>query len=566
MRSLYWLTAITLVAAAVTTVAIADYGRRHPKSFAGVLMNSRLDKAPAVPVSQSKQVSVNPTETAPSSLPPPAPISFEISSTTPPSDAAPAPFPTESARTTFGKKLRTSSPGWVDPPVNPHPSDLPAPPSVPIDVATVPEHQKLREEALRNLESMQAASRVPPLPATTKKSMEEVDEFTFQQKPIAPLYVPIAPETKVIVPPAAVVKEVAKLPRIPGVSAGNQIATPRPETLEVVRGPEIMPGLHAAKPVEDFNPVQDTLLTLGELFSALNPATYLLSMPIEKKPAKPSAFASIDVPPPTTPVELVVEDKQLSTETSACSKSGNCCKNAGSCSDEVAVRTYSVAEFTNSAGTNHEELIRLITTMVAPDAWNSKDATIEYFALGKCLVVRHRSSVQDQVEDLLTQLRSQVQRQGKSPVVSRERTSVVPVNLEMVPVTPREDCDKMPRVITVEPNRCMEDELLGLMPITSDGRLKPIPMTLPRFESSALVPTQYEVNPVETGWFEDGPVMKSTKRGMPDFFPLHLPYAPLPNGPESCEEQLLNRVGYVNYTDEEVDRIMMLAFECEESR
>jgi hypothetical protein len=468
------------------------------------------------------------------------------------------------------------------------------PPAQPetIDLAKVPEHETLRKEALRNLESMRGDlktpsldltassttmdSKIPPLPVTkqpldvpvTKKSIDVVDEFTFDQKPLSPLYVPIAPETKVIVPPPQVVKDVVKLPRIPGVSAGNQFNTPRPETLEVVRGPEIMPGLHAAAPVEDFNPVQDTLLTLGELFTAMNPATYLLSMPIDKKAAKPAptaptTFASTDVAPPTTPAEVVVEGHCITKETANC-KAGTCCKDASSCSDEVAVRTYSVAEFTTTSGTNHEELIRLITTMVAPDAWSTKDATIEYFALGKCLVIRQRTTVQNQVEDLLTQLRTQVLRQNKGPVISQERTQTVPANLEMVPVTPREDCEKMPRVITIEPDRCHEDEMFTLMPITPDGRLKAVPMTLSRVDASALVPAQFETKTVETGWFEDGPVTKNVYRKVPDFFPLHLPYAPLPQAPATYEEQLLNRVGYVNYTDEEVDMIMMLALECDE--
>lgn len=562
MRSLYWLTAITLVAAAVTTVAIADYGRRHPQSFAGALMNARLDKEPVAqlgkPVVYATQMPVPPPMK-------PVPVDLNI-----PQPASVAPSLLASPQ-----------------PVNPSPAELPPlPTQAPaIDVATVPEHQTLRKEALRNLESMQGElktpslnitasstsldSTVPPLPST-KKSMDVVDEFTFDQKPLAPLYVPIAPETKVIVPPPQVVKDVVKLPRIPGVSAGNQFNTPRPETLEVVRGPEIMPGLHAAAPVEDFNPVQDTLLTLGELFTAMNPATYLLSMPIDKKANKPApattaptAFASSDTAPPTVPAEVVVEGHCITKDAANC-KAGTCCKNASSCSDEVAVRTYSVAEFTTTSGTNHEELIRLITTMVAPDAWNTKDATIEYFALGKCLVIRQRSAVQDQVEDLLTQLRQQVLRQNKGPVISQERTQTVPANLEMVPVTPREDCEKMPRVITIEPDRCHEDEMFTLMPITPDGRLKAVPMTLPRVDASALVPAQFETKTVETGWFEDGPVTKNVYRKVPDFFPLHLPYAPLPQAPATYEEQLLNRVGYVNYTDEEVDAIMMLAFECED--
>lgn len=570
MRSLYWLTAITLVAAAVTTVAIADYGRRHPQSFAGTLMNARLDKEPVAPL--GKPV-VHATQ-----MPAPPPMK-------------PMPIDGNIPQPASVPPSLLASPQ----PVNPSPAVLPPlPTQAPaFDLAKVPEHETLRKEALRNLESMRGDlktpsldltasstsldSKIPPLPVkqpvdvpVTRKSMDVVDEFTFDQKPLTPLYVPIAPETKVIVPPPQVVKDVVKLPRIPGVSAGNQFNTPRPETLEVVRGPEIMPGLHAAAPVETFNPVQDSLETLGELFTAMNPATYLLSMPIDKKATKPAptttaptAFASSDTAPPTTPAEMVVEGHCITKEAANC-KTGTCCKNASSCSDEVAVRTYSVAEFTTTSGTNHEELIRLITTMVAPDAWNTKDATIEYFALGKCLVIRQRSAVQDQVEDLLTQLRSQVQRQNKGPVISQERTLTVPANLEMVPVTPRENCEKMPRVITIEPDRCHEDELSTLMPITPDGRLKAVPMTLPRVDASALVPAQFETKTVETGWFEDGPVTKNVYRKVPDFFPLHLPYAPLPQAPATYEEQLLNRVGYVNYTDEEVDMIMMLAFECDE--
>lgn len=575
MRSLYWLTAITLVAAAVTTVAIADYGRRHPQSFAGALMNARLDKEPVAqlgkPVVHTNQVPALP----PMMRPTPVDVGIPQPASVPPSLLA--------------------SPQ----PVNPTPAVLPPlPPQAagmdmpPIDLTKMPEHETLRRQALYNLECMRGDLKTPKLDRTdpstsqeypevtltvtrtptatpaTKKSMDVVDEFTFDQKPLAPLYVPIAPETKVIVPPPQVVKDVVKLPRIPGVSAGNQFNTPRPETLEVVRGPEIMPGLHAAAPVEDFNPVQDTLLTLGELFTAMNPATYLLSMPVDKKTTKPATttsapttFASTDAAPPTTPAEVVVEGHCITKDAANC-KAGTCCKNADS--DEVAVRTYSVAEFTTTSGTNHEELIRLITTMVAPDAWNTKDATIEYFALGKCLVIRQRSGVQDQVEDLLTQLRQQVLRQNKGPVISQERTLTVPTDLEMVPVTPRENCEKMPRVITIEPDRCHEDELSTLMPITPDGRLKAVPMTLPRVDASVLVPAQFETKTVETGWFEDGPVTKNVYRKVPDFFPLHLPYAPLPQAPATYEEQLLNRVGYVNYTDEEVDMIMMLAFECDE--
>ncbi|HMP18560.1 MAG TPA: hypothetical protein PKD72_16155, partial [Gemmatales bacterium] len=326
-------------------------------------------------------------------------------------------------------------------------------------------------------------------------------------------------------------------------------------------------------PVTEFNPVQDTLLTLGELLAAINPTTYLMSLPAENVKQKNATVAAAttfaaDAPPATTPGVVETEAvpvRECCTPSDTCpgSAKGVSCKVASP--GEVVVRTYSVAEFSTTSGTHHEELIRLITTMVSPESWNHKDATMEYFPLGKCLVVRHCVSVQDQVEDLLTQLRNQVIRQQNAPVIRRERTEVTPVELEVVPVVPREDCQQLPRVITVETNRCMDEEVMSLMPITPDGRLVPVPME-PMKGSKAIVPTQYEPAPEDTGWFYDGYLQKKRVSTVPGYFPLFLPYAPLPEAPANYEEQQVQHVSYVRYSMAEVDAIMCSAFESEDKK
>lgn len=498
MRSLYWLTAVTLVAAAVCTVAIADYSRRHPQGISALWSSSSstiTQPVAACPVSCSKE---DPASASQITIP--------------------------------------SAPVTISEPTLP---PIPSQPAV--DLNSIPEHQQLREAALKNLVSMQTeVPTLPPASVVERKKEPVVDEFTYSDKPLAPLYVPIQPAAPVVLPPASIIKEVAKLPMIPGVSARNQTAASlnakSPLQIEVQRGPQIMPGLHAAMPASTGweNPVQDTMNTVAELVAAMNPTTYLIAMPLDKKVAKPTNFATPDVKPAAVCTEPCDDKRTVEAPTASkatCASKGSCCQ------DDVIVRTYSVAEFTSMAGQNHEDLTRLITTMVAPESWNTKDSTIEYFPLGKCLVVRHRSAVQSQVEDLLTQLRSQVQKQGKSPVISRVPGLQPASELELVPVSPRET-EQLPRVITIEPNRCVED-ILGMIPMTPEGRLIPVPMNV---QKSVLVPAQFETN-VEPGWFFDGPAGLQSKPKAPEFFPWFLPYAPLPEGPATYEEQQVKPKG-----------------------
>lgn len=504
MRSLYWFTAMVLVAAAVVTVAIAEYGQKRPDNMAWLINSSKDKPATSVPAvtrgsSPAFAIDLQPT----------------LRNDTPPATSI------------------------MQPPVRP------------VAVEDVPEHKHLREEALKNLASLQPEP--PALPPNANKP-PVVDEFTFTEKPLVPLYVPIQPDAKVILPPAKVMQEVAKLPPIPGVSlnsnpvkqvdTSNNFATLPSYNVNEARGPEVMPGLHAAVPpvTEDENPVYFTMQAMGELISAMNPTTYLLSLPIEKKSAATSTnFASPDKKSATCSTGSTCSDKKVCcNETPGNAKASDCCKVGDE--QNVIVRTYSIAEFSTTACSNHDELIRLITTMVSPDAWNTKDATIEYFAQGKCLVVRQKQSVQDQVDDLLTQLRGQVLKQNKvampHPVIKRELTCEVPVDLEQIPLCPAEGTPRLPRVITDEPNRCVgDDDFFGMIPMTLDGRLMPVPMTLPKLESTSLVPAQFTLKSNEVELVEEGPAMNRPKPKAPEFFPWFLPYAPLPNGPDSYEEQ-----------------------------
>lgn len=569
MRSLYWLTAVTLVAAAVTTVAIADYGRRHPQSVAAVWTGN----SQANTVHDDCKKSADSSKSWVSEGPPGEKYSEEL-------QQRPLVLP---------PVLESTSSTIAVP-------SLPSSSNTPVRLEDVPEHKQLREEALKNLASLQPDP--PPLPPTTTAKEPVIDEFTFSDKPITPLYIPVQPNAPVILPPAKMMQEVAKLPLIPGVSLSQTgvppvTASPTPAgfknlpdyRFEGQRGAEVMPGLHAVRPrtSEEDNPVYETMNALGELVAALNPVTYLLAMPIQKKPAtKPTNFA-VPVEEETLVIALPnpCDDKRtccpaaspIVAAKSCCNKEGTCCKEDAKCADEVIVKTYSVAEFTTSSNSNHEELIRLVTTMVAPNSWETKDATIEYFALGKCIVVRHKSSVQDKVEDLLTQLRSQVLKQSQNkvsslnPVIRMERTMELPAELELVPVWPSEQSQRSPRVITEETNRCAgDDDFFGMIPMHSDGRLMPIPMSLPQVGASSLVPAQFTPRPQETLFLEEGPASKNSKPRTPEFFPWFLPYAPLPNGPDACEEDLLKRVGFVSYSDEEIAYLFLRACEWEEAK
>jgi hypothetical protein len=238
------------------------------------------------------------------------------------------------------------------------------------------------------------------------------------------------------------------------------------------------------------------------------------------------------------------------TEKMACcpgDKPHACCPD-GKCCDEVVVRTYSVSEFLTDRKASPDELIKLITTMVAPDTWMTRDSNIDYFPQGKCLVVRHRAAVQTQVNDLVMQLRTAMQSQGETkvsfsvtccpaPIVQFEKTACVPVQFEVVAAPPLESPLRLPRVFTDDAAPCFDDEFFGLAPMRRDGRLLPVPMLSPRITDSSLLPASFTpMADPQPGCFEDGPINKVQERKVPDFFPMYLPFAPLPLGPEACEE------------------------------
>ncbi len=173
--------------------------------------------------------------------------------------------------------------------------------------------------------------------------------------------------------------------------------------------------------------------------------------------------------------------------------------------------------------------------MIAPDSWETRDSNIAYFPLGQCLVIRHQAAVLEEVDDLLSQLRAAVQKQGTvraklpTPVIRMEPTRFMPGGCEAVPMPPM--C--RPRIITNEPEHVADDEFFGMIPTRPDGKLMPIP-------------TRVEVNPLMPATFlpglTDGPAAKVMEKRVPDFFPLALPYAPLPAAPETCEEEKIRTV------------------------
>jgi hypothetical protein len=215
-----------------------------------------------------------------------------------------------------------------------------------------------------------------------------------------------------------------------------------------------------------------------------------------------------------------------------------CCKDGKTC-DEVVVRTYSITDFPTDKGSMPDELMRLITTMVAPDSWATRDSNIEYFAPGKCLVVRHRAGVHEQIGDLVNQLRAAVQKQSgvnfsvriaiPAPLVQHEKTDCMPVQFEFVPLAPQESPFRVPRVFTDEPPQCFDDEFFGLAPVRPDGRLMPVPMYSAGVTDSSLLPTGFSPMPVPAAkFFDEGPAGKSGEVKPPDYFPMTLPFAPLP--------------------------------------
>ncbi len=63
MRSLVWVTTLTLVASAIATVACVDYGARHPETALGQTLG-RLRGAPAAPATPDAKEEVGLEKTA----------------------------------------------------------------------------------------------------------------------------------------------------------------------------------------------------------------------------------------------------------------------------------------------------------------------------------------------------------------------------------------------------------------------------------------------------------------------------------------------------------------------
>lgn len=96
----------------------------------------------------------------------------------------------------------------------------------------------------------------------------------------------------------------------------------------------------------------------------------------------------------------------------------SCCaqRPTACCKSKLVTRTYSVGElitpttgtaWTCSSCTPEEWLTRLVCRVVAPHAWSEMGGmgTIEYYPLGKALVVRQSPEIHEQIDELLTALR-----------------------------------------------------------------------------------------------------------------------------------------------------------------
>jgi hypothetical protein len=532
MRSLYWLTAITLVAAAITTVAIADYGRRHPGSLFG--WSTPAQSVPSAEP-QAKWVAEHMTDAESRHIPRvkdraavllhlPAPTNNEAV----PGQvdrAVPGRIP-ELPKTTAAVDVPALGLPSVETPPSSNPVivSVPSIPSPSGIVDEVPEHKQLRESTLGSLKLLQEPSALSlnPIcpvetssivihpPATEAKSIPAVvDEFSFPGKEIPQL------------PPGSGSTSFASAaePPLPAPQANfAEMKDFQPE------GAEVMPGLRVAgraKPQEDdlANPVRDCLWVGAELVELATPTFHLMALPVRPKRA----------PVPAPAVQVTSEKKCAPCDSVAagcCSDSKKCCSD---CPD-IVIRTYSIAEFLADKSTTPESMIRLVTQMVAPENWGMRDSNIEYFPQGKCLVVRHRSAVQTEVAGLLSQLRTEVLKEQAVkvtwlpvPVIRHEASGAVPVGYEMVPFPPMEGTCTMPRVITDEPFRCYDDDFFGLAPMSADGRLIPIPTSALEGKESLL--------PAGFTPMNDGPAGKADEKKAPGYFPLYLPVSPLPVSP-----------------------------------
>jgi hypothetical protein len=523
MRGLYWLTAITLVAAAVTTVAIADYGRRH---------NGKSPAFAASPITKPVTTLLAPQPTLPTA-----------SVTATPGEAAPAACGTA--------------------------CQAPACPTA-IKVDEVPEHEQIKTATFSGLAMMKEG----PVDkqafggfAESRPQAPVQDEFSFPGKKESKTSPPPIPMNQPPLATSATSNPVPSFQKIP-------LYTP-PTTVNA--GPEVLPGLHAVKTESDCdaNPVSDCLAACAELVTLVSPPTYLAALPM--KPTKREVpticqtpgsqtcqqkqspddakqksedcssedfhqaraewrkFWEVDKPGSKVPGRIhggFADSRPMPQATACFDNPSNCCAMA---SDKVIVRIYSIADVAGNSCNNHQELIQLITRMVAPDTWETKDSHIAFFPPGQCLVVRHQAAVLDQVDDLLRQLRSAVQKEGSAgaklpmPVIRMEPTRFTPGGCEAVPMPPL--C--WPRIITNEPVHVADDEYFGMIPTRPDGRLMPIPT---RMDVERLLPATFLPG------MEDGPATKAMDKRVPDFFPLALPYAPLPAAPETCEEEKIRTV------------------------
>lgn len=501
MRSLYWLTAITLIAAAITTVAIADYSRRHPGSFFWPESPPRTQAMECI----STETSGVACQANPSACCSAPPVIVSLPDSAQP--ACPAcdkqPVPVVSVNT-------PSIPTYEEP----------------------PEHKQLREQTMQRLTMMQerAPATVPPVPAAPSPVS---DEFSFSgNKPSAPTSATA---------PAPLASDFAAVPTVSPLQ--SSVVLPEASDLPA-QGAEVLPGLRAATPAkpapdELANPVQDCLQATTEAVTLMSLPVHLTGLPAQPQTLAPSTPKNANCCPVESQSALIARGLDA-TECTHATKP--CCKDGKAC-DDVIVRTYSISDFPTDKGSSHDDLIRLITTMVAPDTWATRDSNIEYFAPGKCLVVRHRANVHDQIDELVNQLRCAVQKQSgvnfsvrlsiPAPIVHHEKTDCVPVQFEMLPLAPIELPFRVPRVFTDEPPPCFDDDFFGLAPMRPDGRLMPVPAYSTGVTDTALQPAGFAPGPMPaTRFFEEGPAGKSSDLKPPAYFPLTLPFAPLPLGSE----------------------------------
>jgi hypothetical protein len=84
--------------------------------------------------------------------------------------------------------------------------------------------------------------------------------------------------------------------------------------------------------------------------------------------------------------------------------------------ERLVRRVYPVADLVGASG-KADNLIEVLTTTIGPGSWAPEGGpgTIAYFAEGQCLVVSQSAAVQDEVRQLLEELRAArpAQRKGR---------------------------------------------------------------------------------------------------------------------------------------------------------